>query len=243
VHNGSVTGMRATEHLFLARAVVLVAAGSLILSSCGGGDSDASDESSPSPTSTVAVPEDVSLTEAGSELSFGDVGTVIYEPSQKRGSVLELTVKKVAKGSVKDFSSFILDAYTKSATPYYVTVNVKNAGESDIGGAAIPLLGVDAENTLLPAASFTTDFAKCDSDALPAKFGAGETHSTCLVFLAPDKGTLDAVSFRPTQEFDPITWTGDIVTPKPAPKPQPKKPSPKKKPGPKKPSPRKPKQP
>ena len=31
--------------------------------------------------------------------------------------------------------------------------------------------------------------------------------STCLVYLSPDKGTLDAVSYRPASEFDPITWT------------------------------------
>ena len=46
----------------------------------------------------------------------------------------------------------------------------------------------------------------------------GDRLKTCLVFLAPDKGTLDAVSFRPNQEFDPIRWTGEIVTPKPEPK-------------------------
>jgi hypothetical protein len=40
----------------------------------------------------------------------------------------------------------------------------------------------------------------------------------CLVFLAPKKGDLTAVSFRPTQEFDPITWTGELQKPKP-PKP------------------------
>ena len=40
----------------------------------------------------------------------------------------------------------------------------------------------------------------------------------CLVFLAPKKGDLTAVSFRPTQEYDPITWTGDLEKPKP-PKP------------------------
>jgi hypothetical protein len=40
----------------------------------------------------------------------------------------------------------------------------------------------------------------------------------CLVFLSPNKGDLVAVSFRPTQDFDPITWTGELEKPKP-PKP------------------------
>ena len=38
------------------------------------------------------------------------------------------------------------------------------------------------------------------------------------MFLSPQKGALTAVSFRPTQEFDPITWTGELQAPKP-PKP------------------------
>jgi hypothetical protein len=43
----------------------------------------------------------------------------------------------------------------------------------------------------------------------------------CLVFLSPKKGDLTAVSFRPTQEYDPITWTGTLEKPKP---PKPDKP-------------------
>ena len=43
----------------------------------------------------------------------------------------------------------------------------------------------------------------------------------CLVFLAPKKGDLTAVSFRPTQDYDPITWTGELKEPKP---PKPDKP-------------------
>jgi hypothetical protein len=31
----------------------------------------------------------------------------------------------------------------------------------------------------------------------------------------PRQGQLTAVSFRPTQEFDPITWTGELQDPKP----------------------------
>lgn len=213
----------------LTQAVVLAAAGSLLLSSCGGGDSDADESTpSPSPSSTVNVPESVALTEPGTELAFGDAGSVVVEADQRRGTVLELTVTKATKGAVKDFSSFILDDYTKAATPYYVNVTVRNTGEGDVGGAAVPLWGVDGENTLLPAASFTTDFGKCDSDPLPEKFAAGATLSTCLVYLAPEKGTLDSVSFRPTQEFDPVSWTGTITTPKPEPKPT-KKATPKKK--------------
>ncbi|MEO5711836.1 MAG: hypothetical protein ABIQ59_18655, partial [Nocardioidaceae bacterium] len=65
---------------------------------------------------------------------------------------------------------------------------------------------------------FTTSFKPCPSKSLPKKFPAGASLSTCLVFLSPDRGTLESVSYRPSQEFNPITWTGDLSTPKPAPK-------------------------
>lgn len=194
----------------------------LLLASCGG--TPESDESadptpttSPSPSSTVAVPETVELTEVGADLAFGDSATVIHEPDQNSGSVLTLTVKKAAQGTTKDFAGFILDDYARAATPYYVTVEVENVGESDLDGGPVPLWGVDGDNTLLPPASFTTTFRKCRSEQLPSKFAPGDTFGTCLVFLAPDGGTMDAVSFRPNQEFDPIRWTGEIATPKPEP--------------------------
>lgn len=197
-----------------------------MLASCGGGDGDEAEETpsptvSPSPSSTVAVPAGVELTDVGADLTFGDTAAVIFEPNQKRGSVLALTVKKAERGRTKDFSGFILDDYTRNATPYYVDVAVKNVGEGDVGGSPVPLWGVDAQNTLLPAASFTTSFRKCPSERLPKKFGPEASFSTCLVFLAPDKGTMEAVSFRPNQEFDPIEWTGDIAGP--AQKAKPKK--------------------
>ncbi len=200
------------------RVVALVATAGLTLAACNSADDPgAADSPSPTPTSTVNVPESVALTDPGEGLSFGDTAEVIYEPNQHSGTVLGLTVRKATKGSLEDFSSFILDKYTKSATPYYVDVTVENVGEGKVGGTPVPLWGVDGENTLLPAASFTTTFTRCRSKPLPDKFAPGDSLDACLVYLAPDEGTLEAVSFRPNQEFDPIQWTGDIATPKPKP--------------------------
>jgi hypothetical protein len=113
--------------------------------------------------------------------------------------------------------------HTRWATPYYVDVTVENVGESNVGGAPVPLWGVDATNTLLPPATFTTTFRRCPSEPMPKKFGSGKAFSTCLVFLAPEQGTLEGVSFRPNQAFDPIVWSGEIVTPTPEPKKNKKK--------------------
>jgi hypothetical protein len=69
---------------------------------------------------------------------------------------------------------------------------------------------VDGENRLIEASVFTGTFRPCDGSALPKRFRNGDTHKGCLVYLAPDEGRLTAVSFRPSQEFDPITWTGEV---------------------------------
>lgn len=208
----------------MTRAAALVVTGALALVSCGGDDGDPAATTvtpppsvSPSPSSTVNVPPGVELTEVGADLAFGDTATVLFEPDQQSGTALELTVEKAVRGNLKDFSGYILDDYTKAAAPYYVDVTVTNVGDGQVGGAGVPLWGVDGENTLLPAAAFTTPFGACPSEPLPKRFGPGKSFQTCLVFLAPDKGTLEAVSFRPNQEFDPIRWTGEVTTPEPKP--------------------------
>jgi hypothetical protein len=207
-----------------ARSLGVLLSTALVLSACGGDVEEPEAEPSPSPTtspspsSTVAVPEGVELTEVGADLSFGDSATVIHEPNQRQGSVLTLTVNRARQGTTKDFSGFILDDYTRAATPYYVYVDVENVGEGDLGGGPVPVWGVDGDNTLLPPASFTTAFAKCPSEPLPKRFAPGDSFSTCLVYLAPDGGTMEAVSFRPNQEFDPIRWTGEVAEPKAEPK-------------------------
>jgi hypothetical protein len=51
---------------------------------------------------------------------------------------------------------------------------------------------------------------------LPRPFGTGERRQVCLVYLVPDAGRMKAVSFRPTKAYDPITWTGPVLKPRPA---------------------------
>ncbi len=169
---------------------------------------------SPSPSSVVVAPRDAPLTEVGAELSFGDTARVVHAPKPQQRTLLELRVEKAREGSVEDLSRFILDRYTRSATPYYVDVHVLNVGPDEAGGSAVPLWGVDGGNRLLPPATFAVTFPECPSKPLPKRFSPGEQLETCLVFLAPDNGILEAVSFRPDQRFDPIRWTGAIEPPR-----------------------------
>jgi hypothetical protein len=54
---------------------------------------------------------------------------------------------------------------------------------------------------------------------LPVTFAPNSYLTTCLVYLAPDHGTLTGVSFRAVQEDAPILWNGTVTVPTPAKKP------------------------
>jgi hypothetical protein len=221
-HNGEVPER---NRLTVTRAAAVVALSGLALAGCSSPDHpeagktpSLTSSASPSPSTTVSVAPSQHLTAQGSNLSFGDTATVVFEPTKRKGSVLELTVKDARRGKLSDFKAFTLDdAYKRKAHYYYVDVTVKNVGEGDVGGVPVPLWGVNADNVLLPAVSFTTTFKKCPSKPLPKKFGPGDEVDSCLVYLSPDKGTLEAVSFRPSQEFNPIQWKGTVESPQASP--------------------------
>lgn len=219
-HNGPVTGRERRLLTVPALWLALLLAGAMTLSACGGsgsptasGSSSDAPSASASPTPSVAVPSGVTLTAPGTKLSFGQTATVPYQPNDKRSSVLALTVKSVTRAKLKDFSAYVLDDRTKASTPYYVKVEVENVGTGDVGGTDVPLWAVDQKNVLIHSSGFTNSFTKCPSPNLPQGFGASATLKTCLVYLVPDHGTLTAISFRPLQAFDPITWTGPVTTP------------------------------
>jgi len=203
----------------LRTAAALSLAACLVLTSCGGdNEDDAKDDetSTPTPSPTVTLPPGVTLTAPGAELAFGGTATVHYSPSQSLGSVLAFTVKDATLGRLSDLKGFNLDTdYKKNANYYFVRVKVENLGEGDLGGRDVPLNGVNDKDTLLPPVVFQSAFEKCPSKRMPKPFVKGDKFSTCLVFLSPDKGALTAVSYRPTETDEPITWTGEVKPPAP----------------------------
>ncbi len=198
------------------RLVLPLVALALVTAGCGGSGADdepsraAASPSTDLPTGDVEIPSGVTPTKAGTELAFGEKATVAYEPNTSKSSVLDLTVQEVQAGRIADLSAFQLDAATRRSTPYYVTVRVENVGTGDLGGAAVPLFAVDGDDRLIQPSTFTSAFDRCPSTPLPEKFAADATTTGCLVYLLPDRGELTAVSFRPLQEFEPITWDGTV---------------------------------
>jgi hypothetical protein len=220
VHNDAMTTRRA-----LFPAVLLAC--TLGLGACGGADPDdgwaGPTGSTTSPTGTgsastdsaygVEVPAGVELTAPGSTLAIGDSATIAWAPKQDVVGALRIKVTKVRQGAIKDFAGFTIDADTRASAPYYVDATVQNVGPTDLSGFPVPLYLVDATDLLIGANSFESTFAPCAAKPLPDGFKTDKTAKVCLVYLAPDHGTFDAVSFRPSEEFNPITWTGTVVKP------------------------------
>jgi hypothetical protein len=89
---------------------------------------------------------------------------------------------------------------------------VRNLGQSDLSNVPVPLYLLDQRETLLQASTFRATFIPCPSRPLPPKFKHGDKASVCLVYFAPHHGKLVAISFRPTEDFDAITWEGQVVS-------------------------------
>ena len=220
---------RQARSLGLALGALLLAG--TALTACGGSSGDngsgngatagATASSGETPTAgdasgyPTAVPSGVDLTAPGKALQVGQTATVAWQPTQKLVGVLDLTVTGLYSTTFeKSFKGWELDETTKADAPYFVTATVRNAGQSDLGGQAVPLYGSAASGALVEASTFATDFKPCHPGVLPTPFPAGASAHVCLVYLVPSAGVLDGVSFRPTQAFDPITWSG-AVTPLP----------------------------
>jgi hypothetical protein len=184
------------------------------------GSASASASGTESAGSSLPVPEGVELSPEGSQFQVGDTATVAYELRQGVVGVLDIRISRLEKTSFKkSFVGWDLDEGQKKSNPYFVRATVTNRGDTDLGGKKVPLYIVDGTNTLVEATTFASSFTPCEPGAFPKRFKTGRKMKVCMVFLAPKKGDLTAVSFRPTQDYDPITWTGDLEKPKPPKKP------------------------
>jgi hypothetical protein len=179
-------------------------------SAASGGD--ATPGSKPSPY--LPVPAGVVLTDPGSELGFGEQATVAWRPEQGQVGVLDVKVRKVFAADIKALQNWQLDAAGRGSSLYYVTMTVANVGDEDLSGQRIPLYVLDGANALVESSAFKKEFKPCASPALPDGFVTGEKVTVCQAYLVPKRGTLVAVSFRPTEKFNPISWVGKVTEPK-----------------------------
>ena len=128
--------------------------------------------------------------------------------------MLNVKVRKVVEADIKALQNWQLDAAGRGSSLYYVTMTVANVGDQDLSGQRIPLYVLDGANALVESSAFKKEFKPCSSPALPDGFVTGEKVTVCQAYLVPKRGTLVAVSFRPTEKFNPITWVGKVTEPK-----------------------------
>jgi hypothetical protein len=179
--------------------------------SCGGGHDPAT------PATDSSIPGIPTLPAAaatpGTTMRQNQHAKVLFVVNDERKSLISLAVDSVRTGRTSDLENFILDARANSSTPYYVDVTVTNVGGGRIGGAPVPLYGVNGHNTLLPAADLRGSFKKCQADRIPRNLGKGRSFGTCLMFLSPRHGKLTSVEFKYASDVAPLTW---VVHPRPA---------------------------
>lgn len=211
-------GVHNTWMKSLVRAVLVPLSLTLVLTGCGPDKDESSDDPSPGAApSEVTVPDGVTLSAYGTELKFGETATVGYAPNSNRATVLKLTVTSVTQGSViADLGGYSLNDKMRASTPFYVRVSVENVGIGDVGKTPVPLFLEDNRNALIGPSTFTDTFTKCPSTPFPTTFAPKAKATFCLVYLTPDHGTFSAMSFRPSQAFNPIRWTGELTVAKPS---------------------------
>ena len=177
----------------------------LVVGACGS-DAEKDDDTVPVPKG-FDVPAGVTLTKGGTTLSEDQSASVIYQVGSAAASGITVTVTSVAKGDIKDFTFFSLDAETKQASPFYVSVTVKNEGPAGLGGAALPIYAHDSSNTIFPPNELVGDFKPCPNPALPKSFLPGASAELCLVYLVPKGKALQSVDLQTGSSKDAITWT------------------------------------
>ena len=175
---------------------------------------DAADLATSSPAFTIPGIQSLPPAAAtpGTTLTHGKPAKVLFVVNGKRRGLISISIDSVRTGRTSDLANFTMNAGTKASTPYYANVTVTNVGRGHIGGAPVPLYGVNGHHTLLPAAVLKGGFKKCQVDRIPGDLGNGASFSTCLMFLAPAHGRLTSVEFEYAPDVAPITW---VVHPRP----------------------------
>ncbi|TNM41251.1 hypothetical protein FHP29_09665 [Nocardioides albidus] len=188
------------------------------LSGCGSDDkpvkrAEPTEASSSAATDYLPVPDDVTLTEPGSELGLGEEAVVAFQRRQDEVGVLAVTVERVERTSFQEsFPGWNVDAATAARTPYFVRVKVTNVGDVDLGGMRLDnVLWADDGTTLEAPNYYKSDqLPLCSGDPLPAPFAADATAELCQVYFIAPTRTLEQVSFPPYGGLDAITWSGEL---------------------------------
>jgi hypothetical protein len=162
-------------------------------------------------TTEAATPAATSggLTPLGSTLKIGDPAVIAYDDSSNhKKSRIEVTPVKIEKGTIDDFKNIDIEGKEKTATPYYVTMKVRNVGKGDLSGTdpASYIDGIDDRGQEQNNIIFFGTFDRCDSDKAKS-LKPGESYSSCLAYLIAGGGSIVGMRWV---DFDQKTGKSDI---------------------------------
>ena len=211
----------------VSRLAPLALVAALVLSGCGGGDDGDTTADNPSSgggsssttsegggeSSGEGSESEDTTPQPGDELALGESAPLKWDPKEDLQGDVDVTVERIDRSTMKDFAAFKLDRAMKASTPYYVHVKVKNNAATNLAGVELPIFLDNGSDVLFPSARITSSFKPCPSQPLPEKFTKGKKADVCLVFLAAPKTKLEAIAMRPTEQTEPITWTGKVTKP------------------------------
>lgn len=143
-------------------------------------------------------------TPVGTVLKIGKPAVVTYSNSfsPKVTGTVQITPLSLVKGSIKDFANITLTGAQKTSTPYYLEIQAKNVGTTDLSKTdpAGYLDGVDDRSQDQSAVIFFGTFSKCPDADAPDHLKPGQSYKTCETFLMPKGGSIVGAVWI---EFDP----------------------------------------
>lgn len=152
------------------------------------------------------VPAGVTLTEGGTKLVKGDSASAVYQIADQTRSAITVSVTKVTKGDMADFTMFSLDEKSKLATPYYVNATLRNEGPAGLGGTSVPLFAHDSSNSITPPNEIVGNFLPCPNQLLPKSLLPKASAKVCLVYLVFEKTTLVSIDLQTSDMDEPVSW-------------------------------------
>ena len=183
------------------------------LTACSGGGDESVEPASPSsPASSTTTASAAPATTAaattapGTTLALGESGSVAWQVDAETTGTVDLVVSQVQRKGRRVLAGWVPEDQIADTTPYFVRAGVTNAGETELGGAALPLYLRDASGVLSPAATFGSDFTRCPSTPLPESFAPGDSADICLVYTLAPKVEPDAMTFQPTSTELGVAW-------------------------------------
>lgn len=158
------------------------------------------------PAAYLETPDGVGLTELGTVLAPGEPATVAWRPTVDSVGVVELTVREMRPAPLAAFEGWLVGGTGLQAAPYFVGIDIRNVGGTDLASASLPLYLERQDGRLVPAARFGAPFPACASTDLPGQFAPGATQRTCQVYLSEGGQAVESLAFLPYDGAEPIRW-------------------------------------